>query len=65
MPISSERALGACEALILNDLECAALLSHLPGHVLARRQLEHDPLTFANHPRHTELSRPPPPVDPP
>ena len=34
------------------------------GILEARRQLEHDPLlTFANHPRHTEPLRPPPPVD--
>ena len=32
---------------------------------IARRQLEHNPFTFANHPQYTASLRPPPPVDPP
>ena len=34
MPISSQRALRACEAVIVDDIKCAEFLSRLPDHVL-------------------------------
>jgi len=42
MPISSQRALRACEAVILDDVERAELLSRLPGHVLDSPFLSED-----------------------
>ena len=42
MPISSERAERACEAVIVDDIECAELLSRLPDHVLDSPFLRED-----------------------
>ena len=42
MPISSQRALRACEAVILHDIERAELLSRLPDHVLDSPFLSED-----------------------
>ena len=42
MPISSQRALRACEAVIVDDIERAELLSRLPDHVLDSPFLSED-----------------------
>ena len=57
--ISNADASRLLRSLNIHSVRCAMSI------LKARRQLEHDPLTFANHPRYTEPLRPPPPVDPP
>ena len=42
MPISSQRALRACEAVIVDDIKCAEFLSRLPDHVLDSPFLSED-----------------------
>ena len=57
--ISNADASRLLRSLNIHSVRCAMSI------LKARRQLEHDPLTFANHPRYIEPLRPPPPVDPP